>query len=93
MLGARFEGSTSGDGSVYDLGMGAGYNFSHRFGVDLGIPCFFVGTPTSVKGKNPTAVSGNGVGDLGANVRFFLPGKATNYASTIHLGAPERRQK
>lgn len=88
MLGARFEGSTSGDGSVYDLGMGAGYNFSHRFGVDLGIPYFFVGTPTSVKGKNPTAVPGNGLGDLGANIRFFLPGKATNFASTIHLGAP-----
>jgi len=88
MLGTRFEGSTSSDGSVYDLGMGAGYNFSHRFGVDLGIPYFFVGTPTSVKGKNPTAVSGNGLGDLGANIRFFLPGKATNYASTIHLGAP-----
>jgi hypothetical protein len=77
MLGTRFEGSTSGDGSVYDLGMGAGYNFSHRFGVDLGIPYFFVGTPTAVKGKNPTAVSGNGLGDLGANIRFFLPGKAT----------------
>ncbi len=88
MLGTRFEGSTSGDGSVYDLGMGAGYNFSHRFGVDLGIPYFFVGIPTSIKGKNPTAVSGNGLGDLGANIRFFLPGKATNYATAVHLGAP-----
>jgi len=27
MLGTRFEGSTSGDGSVYDLGTGVGYNF------------------------------------------------------------------
>src|SRR5467141_2941467 len=88
MLGTRFEGSTSSDGSVYDLGTGVGYNFSHRFGVDLGIPYFFVGTPTSIKGKNPTAVSGNGFGNLGANIRLFLPGKATNYASTIHLGAP-----
>ena len=88
MLGARFEGSTSGDGSVYDLGVGAGYNFSHRFGIDLGVPYFFVGTPTSIKGKNPSAVSGRGFGDLGANIRFFLPGKATNYASTIHLAAP-----
>jgi hypothetical protein len=88
MLGARFEGSTNSDGSVYDLGTGVGYNFSHRFGVDLGIPYFFVGTPISIKGKNPTAVSGHGLGDLGANIRFFLPGHATNYASTIHLGAP-----
>jgi hypothetical protein len=88
MLGARFEGSSSSDGSVFDLGMGAGYNFSHRFGVDVGVPYFFVGTPTSVKSKNPTAVSGNGFGNVGANIRFFVPGESTNYASTIHLGAP-----
>src|SRR5579859_1102284 len=36
-LGTRFEGSTSGDGSVYDLGCGGGYNFSHHFGVSLGV--------------------------------------------------------
>lgn len=88
MLGTRFEGSTSSDGSVFDIGTGVGYNFSHRFGVDLGVPYFFVGTPTSVKSKNPTAVSGNGIGNVGANIRVFLPGKSTNYASTIHLGAP-----
>jgi len=54
----------------------------------LGVPYFFVGTPTAIKGKNPQAVSGTGLGDLGANIRFFLPGKSTNYASTIHFGAP-----
>jgi len=88
MLGTRFEGSSSSDGNVFDLGTGVGYNFSHRFGIDLGVPYFFVGAPASIKGKNPQAVSGNGFGDLGANIRFFLPGKSTNYASTIHLGAP-----
>jgi len=88
MLGTRFEGSSSSDGSIFDLGTGAGYNFSHRFGIDLGIPYFFVGAPASIKGKNPQAVSGNGFGDLGANIRFFDPGKSTNFASTIHLGAP-----
>ena len=36
-LGVRFEGSTSGDGSVYDLGFGACYNFSRHFGVGLGV--------------------------------------------------------
>jgi hypothetical protein len=88
MFGTRFEGSTSSDGSVYDLGTGVGYNFSHRFGIDLGVPYFFVGTPTAIKTKNPTAVSGDGLGNVGANLRFSLPGKATNFASTIHLGAP-----
>jgi hypothetical protein len=92
-LGARLEGSTSSDGSVYDLGIGAGYNFSHRFGVDIGVPYFFVSTPSAVKGKNPQAVSGNGLGDFGADLKMFLPGKATNLVSTLHLAAPTGDKK
>src|SRR5712671_1632849 len=49
MLGTPFEGSTSCDASVFDLGTGVAYIFSHRFGIDLGVPYFFVGTPTSIK--------------------------------------------
>jgi hypothetical protein len=87
-LGTRFEGSTSGDGNVFDLSTAAGYNFSNHFGVDLSVPYFFVGTPSAVKAKNPTAVSGTGLGDIGADLKMLLPGKTVNYASTIHLGAP-----
>ena len=87
-LGTSFEGSTSGDGSVYDLGTSVGYNFSHHFGVDLGVPYYFVGTPSAVKTKNPGAVSGNGIGNIGADLKWLFPGTMMNYASTIHLGAP-----
>jgi len=87
-FGTSFEGSTSGDGSVYDLGTAVGYNFSHHFGVDLGVPYNFVGTPSAVKTKNPGAVSGYGIGNVGADLKWLFPGKTTNYASTIHLGAP-----
>ncbi len=87
-LGARFEGSTSGDGAVYDLGFGGGYNFSHHFGIGLGVPYFFVGTPTSVKSQNPQAVSGSGLGDVGLDLKWLFPGPTVNYASTVHLGAP-----
>jgi len=87
-LGTRFEGSTSGDGSVFDLGFGGGYNFSHHFGVGLGIPYYFVGTPTAIKSKNPQAVSGSGLGNFGVDVKWFFPNPTVNYASTIHLGAP-----
>jgi hypothetical protein len=87
-LGVRFEGSTNSDGSVYDLGTGVGYNFSHHFGVDLGVPYYFVGTPSSVKKKNPGAVSGNGIGNFGADLKWLFPSKTMNYASTVHLGAP-----
>ena len=87
-LGTRFEGSTSGDGSVYDLGFGAGYNFSHHFGVGLGVPYYFVGTPSTVKAKDPQAVSGFGIGNVGADLKWLFPGPRVNYASTVHLGAP-----
>lgn len=87
-LGTRFEGSTSGDGSVYDLSFGGGYNFSHHFGVSLGVPYYFVGTPTTIKAKNATAVSGSGLGNVGADLKWLFPNPTANYASTIHLGAP-----
>src|SRR6266403_2007159 len=87
-LGTRFEGSTSGDGSVFDLSFGGGYNFSHHFGVSLGIPYYFVGTPSAVKSRDPQAVSGSGLGNVGADLKWFFPGSTVNYASTIHLGAP-----
>jgi hypothetical protein len=87
-FGTRFEGSSSGDGSVYDIATGVGYNFSHHFGVDLGVPYNFVGTPTSIKQKTAPAVSGNGFGNFGADLKWFYPGKTANYASTIHLSAP-----
>ena len=87
-FGIRFEGSSSGDGSVYDIATGVGYNFSPHFGVDLGVPYNFVGTPTSIKQKNARAVSGNGFGDVGADLKWLFPGKTLNYASTIHVGAP-----
>jgi hypothetical protein len=87
-LGVRFEGSTSGDGNVFDLGTGAGYNFSHHFGVDLGVPYYFVGTPSSINTKNSQAVAGTGLGDLGADLKWLYPEKSATFASTVHLGAP-----
>jgi hypothetical protein len=87
-FGTRFEGSSSGDGAVYDIATGVGYNFSRHFGVDLGVPYNFVSTPTAIKQKNGQAVSGNGLGNVGADLKWIYPEKALTYASTIHLGAP-----
>ena len=87
-FGTRFEGSSSGDGSIYDIATGVGYNFSRHFGVDLGVPYNFVGTPTSIKQKNAQAVSGYGLGNIGMDLKWLYPEKTLNYASTIHLGAP-----
>jgi hypothetical protein len=91
--GIKFEGSTSGDGSVFDLSSGVGYNFSRHFGVDLGIPYYFVGTPTSVKKNNPQAVSGDGLGSLGADLKGNFAGELVNYDPTIHFTAPTGETK
>src|SRR5258708_38585399 len=57
-LGTRFEGSTSGDGSVYDLAFGGGDNFSHHFGGHTGGPYYFFGTPSAAQRKKPQASVG-----------------------------------
>jgi hypothetical protein len=92
-FGMKFEGSSSGDGTITDLATAVGYNFSHHFGVDLGVPYYFVGTPSSIKQKNPSALSGYGIGDFGAELKWNYPGHTLNYASTIHLGAPSGDKK
>ena len=87
-LAVKFEGSSSGDGAVYDVASGVGYNFTRHFGIDMGVPYYFVGTPSSIKQKNPTALSGNGLGDVFADLKLNYPGHTLNYASTIHLTGP-----
>jgi hypothetical protein len=91
--GVKFEGSTSGDGSVFDLSSGVGYNFSRHFGIDLGIPYYFVGTPSSVKKNNPQAVSGDGLGSIGGDLKWNFPGEFVNYDPTFHFTAPTGETK
>ncbi len=69
-LGAKFEGSYSNDGGVYDMGSALGYNFTRHFGLDAGVPFYFVSTPSSI--NNPGGVSGIGVGSL-ERVEPFRP--------------------
>lgn len=87
-LGARFQGDYSGDGGVYDLGTALGYNFSHHFAMDAGVPLYFVSTPTAVKQSNPGAVSGAGIGGFFTDLLLTYPNTTLNYSSAIHLTAP-----
>jgi hypothetical protein len=92
-LGARFEGSNSSDGFVYDLGSAVGYNFSRHFGVDAGVPFYFVSTPTSIKKNNAGAVSGIGVGSLFTDFRLNFPNPSLNFSSALHVTAPTGDRK
>jgi hypothetical protein len=92
-LGAKFEGSYSSDGGVYDLGSALGYNFSRHFGVDVGVPFYFVSTPTSIKNNNAGAATGIGVGSFFTDLRWNYPNKSLNYSSAVHLTAPTGDKK
>ena len=92
-LGTRFEGSYSSDGAVYDLGSALGYNFSRHFGVDAGVPLYFVSTPSSIKKNNPGAVSGVGVGTFFTDLRLNYPNPSLNLSSAVHLTAPTGETK
>lgn len=87
-FGVKFEGSSSGDGTVTDLATRAGYNFSRHFGVDLVVPYYFVSSSSSIQQKNPSAASGSGVGNIGMDLKWTFPGRTLSYAPTVHLGAP-----
>ena len=87
-LGTRFEGSYSGDGAVYDLGSALGFNFSRHFGIDAGVPLYFVSSSSTIKKNNPGAVSGIGVGAFFTDLRWNYPSQSLNYSSAIHLTAP-----
>src|SRR5258708_14880592 len=87
-LGAKFEGSYSSDGSVYDLGSALGYNFSRHFGIDAGVPFYFVTTPSSLKNNNAGAVSGIAVGTLLTDSPLNYPTPSLNSSSALHLTAP-----
>lgn len=91
--GLDFEGSASSDGDILDLGFATGYNFSRHFGMGLEVPYYFIGTPSSIKVKNPNAVSGNGLGSVTTELRWNYLGRMVNYASSVTVGAPTGDKK
>ncbi len=47
---AAFEGTSDADGQVYAFSPSVGYNFSRHFGMDLGVPFYFVRASSSLGG-------------------------------------------
>jgi hypothetical protein len=84
---AGFQGSSNAVGLVTRLDTAARYNFNKYFGVDLGIPFYFV-NPSSTN----TAATGNGftagLGNVYSDLRFSYPNPLVNYASVVTLTAP-----
>ena len=86
---ASFEGSANSQERVLDLGSNVGYNFTERWGVDMGVPLSFVSssTPTTTTGTTTTKGTTSSLNSLG-NVYMDVKFKATNYNSALTVAAP-----
>ena len=80
---AELGGTSNADGQIYELNTSAGYNFSQHFGVDLGIPIYFVRASSS-SGETST----NGIGNPYVDARLKFLNPAVNFGSTLTGFAP-----
>lgn len=84
----QFSGSSNEDGKVTDLDSTVGYVFSRHFGIDAGIPIFFVrGSSTNALGMT-TKTSENGLGDAYAQIRLAFANPVLNYKMALTGTAP-----
>ena len=80
---AAFEGTSDSDGQVYAFSPSVGYNFNQHFGMDLGVPFYFVRASTSLGGT-----SSDGIGNPALDLRLKFPNPAVNFASVVTGTAP-----
>jgi len=78
----QFGGSTNTDGQIFQLNSSVGYTFTKHFGIDVGIPVYFV------HASSTTGVSGSGVGNPFADLRWKVLNPAVNYISGLTGSAP-----
>lgn len=79
----QFNSSSNEDGKVFDLDSTVGYVFSRHFGVDAGVPIFFVrGSSTNALGMT-TKTSENELGDAYAQVRLAFANPILNYKMAL----------
>src|SRR6266852_1548004 len=80
----EFGGTTNSSGQVYELDSNIGYTFTEHFGIDLGVPFYFVNASSSTTG----ATSGSGVGNPSVDLRWKYLHPAVNFASVVTGSAP-----
>jgi len=79
----EFGGSANSLGQVYQLDSSVGYSFTPHFGLDLGIPVYFVNTSSS-----SGSTSSSGVGNPSVDLRWKYPHSSINYATVVTGSAP-----
>lgn len=85
---AEFSGSANDSGHVLKLDTSAGYNFSRHFGVDVGVPLYFVGGSTTSSTGTSSKFSGSGLGAPYVDARLMFNGGALSYGSSLTAYLP-----
>jgi len=80
----EFGGTANSLGQVYELNSSIGYTFTEHFGIDLGVPVYFVNASSSTTG----ATSSSGVGNPSVDLRWKYLHPAFNFASVVTGSAP-----
>ena len=80
----QFAGTSNSDGQVYKLDPSVGYNFSGHFGMDVGIPVYFVRASSTAAGTTST----NGIGNPYVDVRVKYLNPLLNFGSVLTGYAP-----
>ena len=75
----QFAGTSNSDGQVYKLDPSVGYNFSGHFGMDVGIPVYFVRASSTAAGTTST----NGIGNPYVDVRVKYLNPLLNFGSIL----------
>lgn len=82
----KFQGSSNTLGQVMKMDTTVGYNFSKYFGVDAGVPFYFV--RSSATSATLGSTSNNGLGNAYADLRLTVSNPAIHFASTLTSTAP-----
>ncbi len=85
---SRSQGTSNQAGLVTKLDNNAGYNFSPYFGVDLGLPIYFVYPSTGKMASILGATQRSGIGNLYLDLRFSLAKPVVSFVSYITVAAP-----
>jgi hypothetical protein len=92
-LYSRSQGSSNQAGVVTKLDTNAGYNFNQYFGVDFGVPVYFVypsiGKAVSILGTRQR----DGIGNVYLDLRFTLTKPIVNFVTYATVAAPTGDRK
>ena len=82
----KFQGSSNTLGQVMKMDSTVGYNFNKYFGIDAGVPFYFVRSSSTSATTGST--SNNGIGNAYVDLRLTVNNPTVNFVSTLTGAAP-----